>query len=290
MKTSARPRILYASSVISAFVVAATFSGLSHAAPIAIGTVDSFDSSSATAVVLGQRLNIGSATLIAGTKSYSAAKGVRLLTPGAVVWVDGEFKQNGTARVSSLTVLPDLNVPGATQVFVAGVVKAVDRTGKVTIGSLKVDMTPALATAHVGDFVEVLGTQPAAGGVLVASAVAPLRAQGVGGTGLNGVGGTGLNGVGGTGLNGVGGTGLNGVGGTGLNGVGGTGLNGVGGTGLNGVGGTGLNGVGGTGLNGVGGTGLTTKGVGGTGLNGVGGTGLNGVGGTGLNGVGGTGK
>ena len=221
MSTSARMRALTRSSLIAAFVAAAAFSSISHAAPLAIGAIENLDSRNATVVVLGQRFKIDSATLVAGTKSFAASKAIRFLAPGSLVWVDGELKEDGTACVDSITFLPEANVPGATEVFVAGVVKGIDRTGKVTIGNLKIDATSLLADAssalRVGDAIEVLGSQPAAGGTFVAAAVAPLRGQGVGGTGLNGVGGTGLNGVGGTGLNGVGGTGkVNGVGGTGL--------------------------------------------------------------------------
>jgi len=278
-------------AVASAFVYAASFSSLASAAPLAIGTIESIDARSSSLVVLGQKFSVATATLVSGSKSYSAGKAAQFLAPGTLVWVDGELASNGTAKVASITLLPETNVPGSTQVFVAGVVKAVDSTGKVKIGSLTIDTTPTIGTFEgtisVGDSVEFLGVQPAANGLFVASAVADLRVQGVGGTGLNGVGGTGLAGVGGTGTSGVGGTGVKGVGGTGKSGVGGTGLTGVGGTGVAGVGGTGVAGVGGTGLAGVGGTGKS--GVGGTGLTGVGGTGKAGVGGTGVAGVGGTG-
>ena len=277
--------------VTTAFVVAASLSSLVSAAPLAIGTIESIDARTSSIVVLGQKYSVGSAILVSGSKSYSAGKAAQFLAPGTLVWVDGELANNGSAKVASLTLLPETNVPGATEVFIAGVVKAVDSTGKVKIGSLTIDTTPVIGTfdgaISVGDSVEFFGVQPAANGVFVASAVAGSHIHGVGGTGLTGVGGTGLTGVGGTGKTGVGGTGAAGVGGTGVAGVGGTGLTGVGGTGLTGVGGTGKTGVGGTGAAGVGGTGVA--GVGGTGLTGVGGTGLTGVGGTGKTGVGGTG-
>ena len=171
MSNDARTRTLSRSSLISAFVAAAvSFSSLGHASPLAIGTIESFDSRNATVVVLGQRLAIKSATLIAGAKSYPAAHAIRLLQPGAVVWVDGELNKDGTANVASLTVLPETNVPGATQLFVVGVVKAIDRTGKVRIGDLTVDTTPTLgetnSTTRVGDLIEVLGVQSSKNGVV----------------------------------------------------------------------------------------------------------------------------
>ena len=290
MNFRSRP-VLHRCVVTTVFVAAVSFSSLASAAPLAIGTVDQVDSRTSSIVVLGQKYSVASAKLIAGNKSYPAIQGVRFLSQQSLVWVDGEIAKDGTAKVSSITVLPEANVPGATQVFVAGVVTAVDRTGKVKIGGLTIDTTPTVGasntTIKVGDKLEFLGTQPVANGLFVANALAPLRVQGVGGTGAQGVGGTGRTGVGGTGAQGVGGTGAQGVGGTGAQGVGGTGAQGVGGTGAQGVGGTGRTGVGGTGAQGVGGTGA--QGVGGTGAQGVGGTGAQGVGGTGAQGVGGTG-
>ena len=274
-----RKPVLRCGVAVSALVSAICITNLSHASPLAIGAIENVDSKTASVVVLGQRFSVSSATLVIGTKSFAAAKGVSLLAPSALVWVDGEFRKDGSTQVVSLTVLPERNTPGSSELFVAGTVNSASRTGTIKIGALTVDVTATLASVHVGDKVEVLGTQPVVNGVFVATALAPLRAQGVGGTGSSGVGGTGASGVGGTGSSGVGGTGASGVGGTGSSGVGGTGTSGVGGTGLSGVGGTGLSGVGGTGLSGVGGTGLS--GVGGTGLSGVGGTGLSGVGGTG---------
>jgi hypothetical protein len=286
--------------------------------PLAVGAVESFDKKTSTISVLGQQYAIGTATLVAGTKSFPVSRVSWLAASNALVRIDGTRKPDGSVQATSVVVLPELNAPGSTEVFVSGVVTAVRSDGTVAIGKLSVDANSVgLDSVAVGDTIEVFGVQPSADGVLLAQNIS--SARGVGGTGkTQGVGGTGkaeLKGVGGTGkaeLLGVGGTGkLQGVGGTGkaeLQGVGGTGkaeLLGVGGTGkveLQGVGGTGkaeLQGVGGTGkmaLLGVGGTGKV-QGVGGTGkaeLQGVGGTGkaeLLGVGGTGkLQGVGGTGK
>jgi hypothetical protein len=230
----------------SALVSSLCISSLSQASPLAIGTIEKIDPKNASVItVLGQKYSIASAKLVAGNKNLPAAQGVRFLVPGAVVWVDGELKADGSTQVASLTVLPDANVPGATQLFVSGVVSAIDLTGKAKIGDLIVDLTPTYGSGaesiRVGDVVEVIGIQPASNGALVAGTVT--SKSGVGGTGRSGVGGTGKlvteAGVGGTGRSGVGGTGKlvteAGVGGTGRSGVGGTGKlvteAGVGGTG-----------------------------------------------------------
>ena len=277
----------------------------SSAAPLAIGAVEQIDLRNSSVVVLGQRFHVGPDTLVTSQASYPNRVSLATMPRNALIWVDGEGRADGTTRVDELVILPESNIPGASQLLVTGVVRAVSNDGRIRVGRLDVDITATLSSGNsqisVGDFVEVNGTQPLSQSVFLAQSAT--RAQGVGGTGANalGVGGTGANalGVGGTGkvALGVGGTGANalGVGGTGkvALGVGGTGANalGVGGTGkvTLGVGGTGANALG------VGGTGKVTLGVGGTGANalGVGGTGkvALGVGGTGANalGVGGTG-
>jgi hypothetical protein len=217
-----RTRIsLHRCAVTSLFVAAASFSSLASAEPLAVGTIEKIDRATSTITVLGQKYSVGTSKLIAGTKSYPAIIGAQLLAPDTVVWVDGTLPKDGKAKVSRINVLPEANVPGATQVYVAGIVSSVSLTGAVKIGSLTIDTTPIVGVSlKVGDATEFIGTQPVPNGVFVASAFAPL---GVGGTGAAGVGGTGAAGVGGTGAAGVGGTGKSGVGGTGAAGVGGTG-------------------------------------------------------------------
>ena len=272
------------------------------AEPLAIGPVERFDNKTNTLVVLGQQFPLDSASVIVGDRRVDARAVKRLLSDGAVVWVDGELV-DGSPRVRTIHLLPEHDVPGATQLFVSGVVRAITPAGLLRIDGLLVDATVATSRVggvpvQAGDVVQVFGTQPLPRGVFLATDIrvaskhhvggtGGTSTQGVGGTGVQGVGGTGIQGVGGTGIQGVGGTGIQGVGGTGIQGVGGTGIQGVGGTGIQGVGGTGIQGVGGTGIQGVGGTGI--QGVGGTGIQGVGGTGIQGVGGTGIQGVGGTG-
>ena len=305
------------------------FVGVTHAAPLVVGVVEQVDAKTGSIVVLGQPYSVGKAVLFAGRKTHAVGFPVSLLKTDILVRVDGEVLANTSVRVTSVTVLPESVVPGANELFVAGVVKSVDLCGGVTVGGLTVDLTgtfsegvPVLA---VGDYVEVTGIQPVARGVLYAQG---LVTAGVGGTGATtqGVGGTGkvfglagelTLGVGGTGgpnalTLGVGGTGKAGtlgVGGTGQAsastlGVGGTGKVSIAGATTSGVGGTGKPnaltlGVGGTGKAstlGVGGTGqarASTLGVGGTGKAGtlgVGGTGKVSIAGATTSGVGGTGK
>ena len=214
-------------------VSALTHSGDSAAAPLAVGVVERVDPGTSSIVVLGQRFYVGPGVVItSGTSSTRVALGA--VSPDTMVWLDGQASAVGASRVDAVILLPEMNVPGASQLLVTGVVSAVSSDGRIRVGQLTVDITATLGApdsgrVSVGDFVELWGTQPLAGGVLLAHTA--MRTQGVGGTGTSGVGGTGLSGVGGTGTSGVGGTGLSGVGGTGTSGVGGTGTLGVGGTG-----------------------------------------------------------
>jgi hypothetical protein len=266
--------------------------GSAQAGQLAFGPVSQVNLKSSTIEVLGQTYHVGSSAF--GTKATSSGvASLASIAPGTLVSINGVETASGAAAVQGIARLSQLNVPGATQLFVTGVVSEVTATGRIRVGKLNVDISATLtsdaAQVAVGEFVNVLGTQPSAGGIFVAQSL--VRSDGVGGSGSSsaGVGGSGSLGVGGSGSLGVGGSGSLGVGGSGSLGVGGSGSLGVGGSGSLGVGGSGSLGVGGSGSLGVGGSG--SLGVGGSGSLGVGGSGSLGVGGSGSSaaGVGGSG-
>ena len=269
MFLSLQPHLRGKCSCVAAFVFAAiSFTNESVASPLAVGAVEQVDLKNSTVVILGQQFHVSAGTLIASQASYPAAISLTALPQNALVWVDGEERASGS-RVDALIVLPESNVPGASQLLLTGVVSSVSSDGQIRVGKLKVDINQTLssggAPVAVGDVVEVAGTQPTAQGVFLAQSL--VRTEGVGGTGR--VASLGVGGTGRVATLGVGGTGNAALG------VGGTGAvtAGVGGTGkvaTLGVGGTGNAALG------VGGTGAVTAGVGGTGkvaTLGVGGTG-----------------
>ena len=286
-------------AAVAAFVASA-LAGTTQAATLAVGPVEQINARAETLVVLGQTYHVGSSVAI------KSAAGTRVplvsLQSGELVVVDGTESPSGQAAVSGVTSLPQLDVPGATQLLVTGVVSSESPTGQIKVGNLVVDINATLTSDvqnfAVGSLVKVAGTQPNPGGVFLAQTIAPSSTQ----ASSNGIAGTGLssNGIAGTGLssNGIAGTGLssNGIAGTGLSnkGIAGTGYtrNGIAGTGFN------RNGIAGTGFtrNGIAGTGLSNKGIAGTGYtrNGIAGTGFNrnGIAGTGFtrNGIAGTGR
>ena len=231
--------------------------GSAQAGQLAFGPVSQVNLKSSTIVVLGQTYHVRPSAI--GTKTTSSGLGsLASISPGMLVSISGVETAKGAATVQGIARLPQLNVPGATQLFVTGVVSEVTATGRIRLGTLKVDVSATLtsdaAKVAVGQFVSVLGTQPNAGGIFVAQSV--VRTDGVGGSGSSsaGVGGSGTLGVGGSGSLGVGGSGSSSAG------VGGSGTLGVGGSGSLGVGGSGSSSAG------VGGSGSSTAGVGGSGL------------------------
>jgi hypothetical protein len=150
-----------------------------HATPLAIGVVDSVDKRAGTISVLGQRIRIDSAQLVAGSRTLPASKGVSLLAPDAVVWVDGTVSR-GVAHAERVYVLPERNVPGATLLFVAGVLSGTDSTGIATIGQLRVDLNP-LGLSDIpaaGSYVEIVGVQPVPRGILLAQGLVSRDNQG----------------------------------------------------------------------------------------------------------------
>lgn len=226
-------------NLTSTSAIALALVGGAQAAELAFGPVQQVDVKKSTIVVLGQTFHIGASALVTSQANYPARISLGGVSPGALVWVNGTETPSGTSQVQSVITASELNVPGATQLFVAGVVSKVDSVGQVTIGKLLVDVNQTLnsddALPAVGNFISVVGTQPASGGVFLAGGVA--HTQGIGGSSASiGIGGTGASiGIGGTGASiGIGGTGASiGIGGTGASiGIGGTGASiGIGGTG-----------------------------------------------------------
>jgi hypothetical protein len=236
-------------SVSAALSSTVAFAGSSSGSLLAIGPVEQVNLKSSTIVVLGQTYNIGPVALSA-SKSARAVTALASISPNSLVAIYGTESPSGKVNVQNVDVLPQMDVPGATQLLVTGVVSAVSNTGQIRIGKLSIDINAALTSdskqAALGELVRVVGTQPTAGGVFVAQNFNELSvvqggrvsAAGIQGTGNNGIQGTGTKSLGiqGTGSNGIQGTGTKSLGiqGTGSNGIQGTGTKSLGiqGTGL----------------------------------------------------------
>ena len=135
--------------------------------------------------VLGQTYQVKpTATVVIGDKRLTAAQSINFLSPGAYVSISGKDGVNGTHEAIEIIVSQRMYVPGASTVFVSGVVTAYDSAlGLARIGSLLINTTPASASnsfqgISVGSRLEVLGTQAALGGVVWAA-----EARSISGTG-----------------------------------------------------------------------------------------------------------
>jgi hypothetical protein len=127
---------------------------------VLVGPVEAVSASRGLIVVLGQ---------IVVTAEASQ------LTVGESVSVIGNVKPNGSVEATAVQKA-GLYVAGATQVLLTGVVQKVDNSvGHAVINGVPVDLTPLMSNGAVsltaGSTVEIEGTQPANGGVVLVSGI-----------------------------------------------------------------------------------------------------------------------
>lgn len=243
---------------IFAFSCAPLFSS---AATVVVGPVEKVANRTTSVTVLGQTFAL-------------PAKGVATsgLAVGSYVVVAGDRDSRGMLVASSVRVLTDSYVAGASQVYLLG---AVDRysalAGLVQIGDLKVLVSQALSADSnksfaVGDLVEIVGTQAVSKGPVWATS-----AQAIQGTGSQAIQGTGSLAIQGTGALAIQGTGADAIQGTGTQAIQGTGTLAIQGTGALAIQGTGKLAIQGTGKQAIQGTGKQA--IQGTGVRAIQGTG-----------------
>jgi hypothetical protein len=156
----------------------AAFTGRSHAATsqdtlVLIGPVESVDSTNSIATVLGQKVQFG-----------------KLTKPqlGSSVAVFGRVQQDGSIIAHSMRT-SKLYVAGADTVLLTGSVRAVDSpVAHLTVGGVQVDYSAAMAasflTPRSGNSIQLIGTQPAPGGVVIAYQIQIATSDGIIGGGL----------------------------------------------------------------------------------------------------------
>ncbi|MGC8520779.1 MAG: DUF5666 domain-containing protein, partial [Steroidobacteraceae bacterium] len=139
--------------------------------------MEQVNAKTSTVVVLGQTYHIAPSTAI---KSQSGKPlSLDSLAANELVAIQGSETANGEATVSVVTRFSQLDVPGATQLFVTGVVSSETATGQIHVGKLTVDVTATLTSDTqkfaVGDLVEISGTQPNPNGLFLAQSIASLN-------------------------------------------------------------------------------------------------------------------
>jgi hypothetical protein len=184
--------ILTATVMTSAVVAQAGISGGGTAsvarqvpALLVVGPVEAVDVAHGTATILGQKVLLREPEHL--SVGYTAA-------------VVGVAQPDGSLVASSVQIR-GLYVPGASSVFLSGHVQKIDSAvGKATIGGISVDLTALMSSGvvspQVGSAVELAGTQPTFGGIVLASGISGggFVAQGIsgGGKSASGISGGGL--------------------------------------------------------------------------------------------------
>jgi hypothetical protein len=133
---------------------------------LAIGPVESVDRSANTFKVLGQ-----SYKAVGSVDAFAA-----LADSQQLIAVIADAKSPGGLTPKAVLKLKETYVAGSTKVMLKGKVSSVDvLTGTLMIGRQVVDITATLSdsgrTPSTGDTIAVVGIQPAAGGVLLASEI-----------------------------------------------------------------------------------------------------------------------
>ena len=197
-----------------------TLAGAAQASPLTLGPVEQVNLKSSTIVVLGQSYHVGPSVHITDRTTH-AAIALGSIAQGTLVAVDGTESASGKVKVQNVVRLSQLNVPGATQLLVTGLISAGSNVGQFRVGSLRIDVNATLTSDSkqpaVGQLVQIVGTQPTSRGLFLAQGTIRTvsSANGIIGTGTstNGIIGTGTSSTGiigtGSSANGIIGTGSN---------------------------------------------------------------------------------
>ncbi len=140
-----------------------------------LGEVQRVDLSKGTLVVAGQHVAISNETAFLQRQITTAepASVFRTIQVGDILAISGPLD----APAASITRLDAAYVPGSTTIFVKGKIAAVEKsTGVARIDELSIDFTPAMSDPkfvmlEAGQVAEVIGTQPAPGGQLLADSI-----------------------------------------------------------------------------------------------------------------------
>ena len=129
------------------------------------GPVDSIDRTNGVFESMGQVV-LASQDMLAG------------MQVGDFVEVGGSVISSGWYYADSVSVSPERYVPGATEVFISGMLSSVNEmNGTARMGGLTIDFTASLASgdAPAGEMWSFHGTRPARGGAMISSRTAEAR-------------------------------------------------------------------------------------------------------------------
>ena len=167
---------------VAAFVAAA-IAGPALAGTLAMGPVEQINLKSSTLVVLGQIYHVLPSTKLVGRSGATVT--LESFATNSMIVVKGAETASGATSITSITSIPQMDVPGATQLSVTGVVSSESATGQIQVGNLSVDINSTLTgdaqNFGVGSLVTITGTQPNPNGLFLAQSIVPV--SGVDGSG-----------------------------------------------------------------------------------------------------------
>ncbi|MBA3563691.1 MAG: hypothetical protein H0W33_06725 [Gammaproteobacteria bacterium] len=141
-----------------------------------VGPIDAVNTEGDVFQALGQQIVITEATLFTQTNGSLNGTSNDLWRPGRgdLVAVSGRVLMSGIIIASTIRSVHSQNVPGATSLYLKGMLNLVDQTvGTATIGGLTVDYTATLsrissALVRPGNIIELIGIKPLEGGKFIA--------------------------------------------------------------------------------------------------------------------------
>ena len=159
---------LRAAAAAAIFLISPEFASSANSRVAAIGPIEQVNCSAGTYQVLGIKFTAISRSMLSGVCGSQTSLGL------AYVVATGLRSESGKTVGSELAeIQSDLYVPGATNVFVRGLVsRTKSATGEFEVaGTLVAALSGQVPT--LGESVDIIGTQPLLGGVVIAEAVYP---------------------------------------------------------------------------------------------------------------------
>jgi hypothetical protein len=157
---------LRAAAAAAIFLISPEFASSANSRVAAIGPIEQLDCAAGTYRVLGIKFTAISRSMLSGVCESQSSLGVAYVVATGVRSESGKTVGGQLAEVRS-----DLYVPGATSVFVRGLVsRTKSATGEFEVAGARVAALSGQVPA-VGESVDIIGTQPVLGGVVIAEAV-----------------------------------------------------------------------------------------------------------------------
>jgi hypothetical protein len=159
---------LRVSAAAAIFLISPEFASSANSRVAAIGPIEQVDCSAGTYRVLGIKFTANSRSMLSGVCESQTSLGLAYVVATGLRSASGKTVGSELAEVRS-----DLYVPGATNVFLRGLVsRTKSSTGEFEVAGTRVAALSGQVPT-LGESVDIIGTQPLLGGVVIAEEVYP---------------------------------------------------------------------------------------------------------------------